>query len=185
MAQLTDLNKVRKKRARRKLLRNLALLALFAAGVYGISSVVYQMGDMDIRTAMSNIKAEVTTGDGFPVTLSSGRPTTLHAAQNTLVLLTDTNICTYNHTGRKLLDVQHGMANLAVSIAGERIMAYDRGSRDITFYSRASQVGQNTMDFPIYDADISRNGNYAVATESDRHLARVSVYNDANANIFN
>lgn len=184
MAQLTDLEKVRRSRARRKLVHNLATLLLFAAIVVVVTALVRHAGDFDLKTAYSDITAEVRGGDGFPVVLPGGNVVALQAAGETLVLLTDTNLYTYNRSGGQMLDAQHGMANQAMKTAKERILLYDRGGTRVELYSRATQVCALSTDFTIHTADVAPNGNFAVVTGASDALARVVVYNKRGSEIF-
>ena len=184
MAQLTDLEKVRRSRARRKLVHNLATLLLFAAIVVVVTALVRHAGDFDLKTAYSDITAEVRGGDGFPVALPGGNVVALQAANETLVLLTDTNLYTYNRSGGQMLDAQHGMANQAMKTAKERILLYDRGGTRVELYSRAAQVCTLSTDFTIHTADVAPNGNFAVVTGASDALARVVVYNKRGSEIF-
>lgn len=177
MAQLTDLEKIRRIRVRRKRLRSLLLLILFVAVVFAVSMVVYHKGEMDIKTAVNDLTAEISTGTGYPVQVPGGKLLRMLPMDNTLVIVADSNLYTYNNTGRRLLDVQHGMVNPTVTMAGGRMLAYDRGATKVMLFSRSDQLKQITADFPIYDGDLAQNGNFALASSSDKHLSRVIVYN--------
>ena len=176
MAQLIDLQKVRR-RMWRKRLHNLLFLAGFAAVVFGISFLVYHNGNMDLRTAVNTITAEFASGSGYPVVLPGGRLLGMSSMDNGLIVAADSNLYTYNSTGRRMLDMQHGMINPTISAAGGRFLAYDRGGTRAMLFSRTSQIRQVSTDFAIYDGDMARNGNFALASRSDRHLSQVIVYN--------
>lgn len=177
MAQLTDLEKVRRRRAWNKRIRSLFLLALFAAVVFALSLLVYHKGEMDIKSALGDITAEMTTGSGYPASLPGGKLLEAIPLDNTLAILADSNLYTYNATGRRLLDVQHGMINPTVSVAGGRILAYDRGANKVLLFSRSSQLLQMTSEFVLYDGDVAKSGNFALASGSDKFLSQVVVYN--------
>lgn len=185
MAQLTDLEKVRSRRARRKLVRNLLVLAAFGVVVFGAAYFMQRMGQTDLKSAVGDIRAEIQTGTGYPVPLPGGKILATDLFNNALVLVTDSNLCTFNDTGRKMADQQHGLAAPAVSIAGDRMLLYDLGAAKIESYSRTARNWEMTVPFPVYDVDLSKNGNFAVASDSDRALAQVSVYNSEQKNIFN
>lgn len=184
MAQLTDLEKVRRSRARRKLAHNLATLLLFAAIIAVVTALVRHAGDFDLKTAYSDITAEMRGGGGFPTVLPGGNVVALQAAGETLVLLTDTNLYTYNRSGGQMLDAQHGMANQAMKTAKERILLYDRGGTRVELYSRAARVCALSTDYTIHTADVASNGNFAVVTGASDALARVVVYNKRGSEIF-
>lgn len=176
MAQLIDFQKVRR-RMWRKRLHNLLFLAGFAAIVFGVSFLVYHNGNMDLRTAVNTVTAEFASGSGYPVVLPGGRLLGMSYMDNGLIITADSNLYTYNNTGRRMLDVQHGMINPTISVAGSRFLAYDRGGTKVMLFSRSNQLRQVSTDFAIYDGDMARNGNFALASRSDRHLSQVIAYN--------
>lgn len=183
MAQLTDLEKVRRRRVWRKRVRSLFVLTLFAAIVFAVSMFVYHKGEMDLKTAVGDITAEIGTGAGYPSLLPGGRLLQMTDVDNALVVVADSNFYTYNATGRVLLNTQHGMITPTVTTAGGRILAYDRGANKVMLFSRSGLLRQITSDFTLYDADIAKNGNFALASGSDTHLSMVTVYNGEGAQI--
>lgn len=185
MAKLTDLEKVRRQRQRRRTARNLLLLAIFAAVVWAGMWVVRRAGDLDLKTAYSDIKAEITTGSGYPVPLPGGKIVRLDAVDNVIVLLSDTNLYAYNASGRQMLNVQHGIINQGMVAAQDRMLLYERGGNKLSLYSKSALLHTLTTDYKIYTADLGQNGNYAVATSSREYIAHVKVYNKSNQGIFN
>ena len=177
MAQLTDLEKVRRQRARRRTVRGLVTLAVFAAVVFGCVALVRQAGEVDLRTAYSDIKEGLSTGAGFPVALPGGKMLRMDAAGDTLVLLSDTNLYTYNSTGRQMMNEQHGMVNPVLSTTKDRILAYDRGGNKLSLYTRSSLLGSGNSQNTLYGADLAANGNYVVSTDATDALAKAVVYN--------
>lgn len=183
MAQLTDLEKVRRRRVWRKRVRSLFLLTLFAVIVFAASMVVYHKGEMDIKTAVGDITAEIGTGTGYPILLPGGKLLQMTGLDNALAVVADSNLYTYNSTGRSLLNTQHGMITPTVATAGGRILAYDRGANKVMLFSRSGLIRQMTSPFPLYDGDIAKNGNFALASGSDTHLSMVTVYNGEGSQI--
>lgn len=73
MAQLTDLEKVRRRRARRRMVRSLFILALFAAVVFLCVTVIRQAGDLDLKTAYSDLRAGMASATDIPSLCRAGR----------------------------------------------------------------------------------------------------------------
>ena len=184
MAQLTDLEKVRRRRARRRMVRSLFILALFAAVVFLCVTVIRQAGDLDLKTAYSDLRAGMASGDGYPVSLPGGQVTELESAGDALVMLTDTNLYTYNSSGGQMLGVQHGMASQTLKTARDRILLYDPSAEKLAVYSKSAQLSSVTTDSQIHTADLATNGNFAVVTGANDALARVIVYNRGAEEIF-
>lgn len=179
MAKLTNLEKVRRIRARKRMRKNLFLLALVAILVFFSVSLVKRAEDVDFATLYSDLKVDLAgSGDGYPVALPGGKILKLQNAGDNLLLLTDTNLYTYNMSGRQTLNAQHGMSNPLLAYTGERSLLYDRGGTRYSLYSKSALVHSGSMNFPLYVADISSNENFALVTGSDQSLALVSVYSN-------
>lgn len=184
MAQLTDLEKVRRQRQKQRTTSSVLLLVAFAAVVFIATAVVRQAGDVNLKTAYSDIKAGFVKGSGYPVALPGGKILRLDAAGDTMLLLSDTNVYTYNSTGGRMMSMQHGMSNPTLVPSRGTFLVYDRGGNKVSVMSRSAETGTMTSDFLIYSADISDNGNFAIATNADKHLAQVKVYNKSFKEIF-
>lgn len=185
MAKLTDLEKVRRKRQRHRLVRNLLVLTILAGAIWCAMWAVEHAGELDLKTAYSDIKAEIATGSGFPVPLPGGKVLQLDAVNNVLMLLSNTNLYSYNASGRQMLNEQHGFINQALVTGEDRMLMYDRGGSKLSLYSKSALLDTITTDYKIYTADLSLNGNYAVATTSREYVAHVKVYNKSGQDIFN
>ncbi len=185
MAKLTDLEKVRRKRQRRRMVRNLLVLTVLAGLIWCATWAVERAGEMDLKTAYSDIKAEIATGSGYPISLPGGKIVRMDAVDNVLMLLSDTNIYSYNASGRQMLNQQHGFVNQGLVTGEDRMLMYDRGGSKLSLYSKSSLLHTITTDYKIYTADLSQNGNYAVATTSREYVAHVKVYNKTGQDIFN
>ena len=183
MAQLTDLEKVRKRRARRRAVKGFLTLAVFALVVFGCAVLVRQAGDVNLRTAYSDIKESLSTGEGYPVLLPGGSILGMDATGDTLVVLSDTNLYTYNGTGRQMMDEQHGLVNPALRTSGDRILLYDRGNNRLNLYTKSALIGSGESAKPLYTADLADNGNYVVVTEGEDTLAKAVVYNDSSERV--
>lgn len=179
VAKLTDLEKVRRIRAHKRTRKNLLLLALAAILVFFSVSLVKRAEDVDFATLYSDLKVDLAgNGDGYPVPLPGGKILKLQNAGDNLLLLTDTNLYTYNMSGRQTLNAQHGMSNPLLAHTGDRTLLYDRGGTRYSLYSKSALVHSGSMNFPLYVADISSNENFALVTGSDQSLALVSVYSN-------
>ncbi|MEM1486277.1 DUF5711 family protein [Oscillospiraceae bacterium PP1C4] len=184
MAQLTDFERVRRRRAKRRTVRNLLALAIFALFVFLCVLLIRRMGDVNLKTAYSDIKAEISTGSGYPVTLPDSKIKHFDVSGEILALLSDTNIYTYNSSGKQLMRLQHGMVNQTMLTSHDRILLYDRGGTKLSLLSKTGLTQSLTTNYMIYSADLAQNGNFAVATGSNQYLSQVTVYNKNAGEIF-
>lgn len=183
MARLADFEKARRQRKRRILLRNIVVFVAFALALVLIVGLLQQVGSMDLRTAYSDIRAEIVSGSGYPVSLP-GRVTRLTPVSDAMALLGETNVFSFNASGRQIMDEPHGMSAQMAVTSRERMLLYDRGGQKVTIFSKSTSTLTFNSDFIIYSADIADNGNFATVTSSDEHLMRVTVYNKDGDDIF-
>lgn len=177
MAKITDLEQVRRARKRRKHMK----IAIWAAAIAGaIALVVFvaeRMGEIDYQTFFSDISAEFSSGDGYPLALPGGMLNVLTSTEKVLVLATDTNVYSYNATGKQTLSAQHGMSRMSLSKSRNRVLLFDRGGTKYMTLSRSAVSNTGNSEFNIYDADISGNGNFGIMTGCDTYMSMVTVYN--------
>ena len=184
MATLTDLEKVRKSRARRRTIRNLLALAVVGILVYGAVILVEKASELDLQSAYGDLKAELATGAGYPVDLPGGKMSRLANVEDSIVLLSDTNIYTYNSTGKQLMNEQHGMGKPVLVTGKKKMILYDRGGKKFALYSRTGLVNTIDMENMIYAGDLAENGNYAVATGASEYAAQIIAFNKNDEEIF-
>ena len=173
MAQ-DELERLRKRKAQRQLVRRLVLLFLLCGALltlYFVGEYLLQTGTLeDWFESLANPTAS------FPVALAGGTPLTLQASNRQLAVLTDTNLSVYRTGGRQLLNVQHLLTSPILVSAGERLLLFDQAGRSLTAYLRESETAKLTTEYAITTAAIHENGLIAVVTGALQHIGQVSVY---------
>ena len=117
------------------------------------------------------------SGDGFPVTLSQSSGRMAGFAGGDIALLSDSSLSLYKPNGHRYFERQHGYTNPVLSLAGFRMLTFDRDGTKVRVDNRAEQVGELTMEGPVMTADIGKNGAVAVVSRVNGYLCDVTVYN--------
>ncbi len=178
MDERDNINKFRKKTARKKLIWSLAVLLLI---VLTIILVVINWGR--IISPFKDAALDVGEG-GFPVELPGSAGYTLDKLGDSFYLLTDTYIYTYNGEGALISNIQHGFQN-PVSVSNDkRIIVYDKNGKEFNFYSRTGVEYTHTTEDSIVFAEIGNDQRCAVVTTSTRYSNCLYVFNGEGKQIF-
>lgn len=176
MAQLSDIDKIRKKRRRKVILgRALLLLLLTCAGV-AVYAVKDEVSAAGITNFFQDKVVSAGRGSGYPMDFAGDQLRGTYAVDNNLAVLTDSNLYFYNDTGKEIRSIQHKYSNPVVRVNGRRILLYDRGGKKLRVESLSRTLGQKELEYPIYAGTISSRGEVAVATGAQRRLSEMSVY---------
>lgn len=83
--------------------------------------------------------------------------------------------------GLSQLTLQLGYAHIVLDAAEEYILAYDRGGAGLTVTNALTPLeldwGEETMDSPILNASMGRDGSFAVVTDEAGYKTAVRVFN--------
>ncbi len=178
MEERNNINKFRKKTARRKLIFRLAVLLLI---VLTIILIVMNWGK--IISPFKDAALDVGEG-GFPVVLPGSAAYTLDDLGDNFFLLTDTYIYTYNGEGAQIASVQHGFQNPVSASNDKRIVVYDKNGKEFDFYSRTGVEYTHAVEDSIVFAEISNGQRCAVVTTSTRYSNYLYVFNGEGKQIF-
>lgn len=178
MEERNNINKFRKKHARRKLIFQLSVLLLI---VLVVILIVINWGK--IISPFKDAALDVGEG-GFPVELPGSAGYTLDDLGENFYLLTDTYIYTYNSDGALITDIQHGFQNPVSDANEKRIVVYDKNGKAFNFYSRTGEEYTHTVEDSIVFAEISNDHRCAVVTTSTRYSNYLYVYNGEGKQIF-
>ncbi|RPF47659.1 hypothetical protein EDD70_0453 [Hydrogenoanaerobacterium saccharovorans] len=175
-AELSEIDKVRKKRRRKILLgRILLLIALTCAGI-GMYALKDEVTTIGITDYIQDMIAGLGSGDGYPLDFAGDQVQGTYQIGSNLAVLTDSNLYIYNESGKEVRSIQHKYSNPVVKISRRRILIYDRGGKKLRVETLARTVGQKEFEYAIYAGDISSRGEIAVATEAQRYLSQMIVY---------
>lgn len=82
----------------------------------------------------------------------------------------------YSSGGRELFSANHNYGNPTLETNDRHVLLYDVGGKQFSLYNSFSKVNEGVLDYPIYGASLSKNGNFALITKSEKYNSVVSVY---------
>ncbi len=181
MADIREIRDAMKRKRRARTVRRIAvviiLLALIAAVIIGGD----KLSPEAISQWLASKTGQTAEGEGFPVSLPSGEVVSINAVQNNIVVTNQTNVYFYSPRGKQLRSVQHARKNVQTKTAGENALVYSVGGEEISVETYTKTITSFKAGKPIITAEISKNGRFAVATESDVYTSEMTVY-DKNGN---
>jgi len=181
MAEIKEIrDAMRKKKRNRNIRRISILIILLALVVMVIVNREYLTPEAISQWLEGSISAG-SEGEGFPVNLPSGETVSLLDAGNNIVLTNQTNVYFYSPRGKLLRNVQHSCKNVQSKAAGNNLLVYSVGADTVRVETNTKTAVSITTDNPVTTGAISKNGRFALATESDVYTSEMIVY-DKNAN---
>lgn len=122
----------------------------------------------------------------FPVTIRGENISSGNFARmgQDLCYASDTKVETLNNYGKRMLTVQHGYSTPVLVACDDYSLVYGLGSTGFRINSLDEQVFSGSADNNILVADIVNNGTYALVTQSDGYLSKLTVYDSKNSKIY-
>ncbi len=137
-----------------------------------------------IVEAITNLSTSIKFGSSYPVKLSGGTLINTVPQGNHIFLVSTTNFECYNNNGKNIFSYQHGYLSPIICVSQARTLIYDQSGKNYSIYNLSREVLSNTTEREILTADITRNGNYAIATLSDSYSSQVAVFNKQGEKIY-
>ncbi len=131
-----------------------------------------------------NISASIKFGSDYPVKLSGGSLSSAVSQGNHLFLISTANFECYNTNGKNIFSYQHGLESPILCVSDSRTLLYNQSGKEYSIYNLSKKLTSNTTENEILCATISRNGTYALATNSDSYTSQVAVFNKNNEKIY-
>ncbi len=120
----------------------------------------------------------------YPLSLSGGVTYNSVSNGSHYFVLTDTNIAAYSNGGKIIFDELHGFSNPILVASSTRALVYDQGGKTAYIYNLSGKINTVDTDNEIITASISRNGDFAIATRSDKYTSVATVYNSKFKKVF-
>ena len=79
-------------------------------------------------------------------------------------------------SGRQTLSVNVSYADPCVRASEKYCLTFGRGENSFSVYNSFVRVHHELTDFPVYDAAVGNNGNFAVLTRSREYTSEVILY---------
>ena len=81
-------------------------------------------------------------------------------------------------SGRQTLSVNVAYADPCARASDKYCLTFGRGEKSFSVYNAFVQVHTETTEFPVYDAAVGDNGNFAIVTRSRDYKSEVILYDD-------
>ncbi len=166
---------VRRQKAREK--RNFRVVQLAVV----LCVVVYFTGGFSYlftqgSTLYETMKIAVAQQAGYPVQTGISVLYQAEELSGGFVALGAESCVVYSSGGNRLRAIEAGYLNPTISAGNTRFVLYNRGGKEFRIESRTETIYTKTLEDNILLCSMSANGSVAVATESTRYLAKVTLY---------
>lgn len=176
MAQIADIEKLRKKRSRKAFLKRLLMLLLAIAVVFAAVISIRYAETLDLQGFLSDLVASFGSGGGFPVDFPGNTAHNMEQIGSDIAVLTDSSLYIYNGTAKQVRNVQHNYVNPVAKIAGNRVLLYDVSGYNFRIDSKSKTLYERKLDNKLIAADYASGGRYAILSEAQRYLSQLVVY---------
>ncbi len=158
-----------------------AVTVAFLIIVIFIVSLITPTG---IIESAANLKASIKFGSDYPVKLTGGKLYSSVSQGNHLFLVSTANYECYNTNGKNIFSYQHGFESPILCVSDSRTLLYNQSGKEYSIYNLSKELTSSATENEILCATISRNGTYAIATNSDSYTSQVTVFNKKNEKIY-
>lgn len=121
----------------------------------------------------------------YPIQISGNEVINVDVRSDCYYLLTDSDVYSFNKSGKLMDSFSHGFSNPVISTSFSRAMIYDQGKKRYDVFVNGENRYSNDTEENIICGDISDSGVFAVATYSKSYASSVSVFNSGGSQIFN
>ncbi len=118
------------------------------------------------------------------ITYNAGNSQVFAAYRGGLAVASRESMSIFSAGGRELLSSNHSYGNPKLAVSNKQVLLYDVGGKKFSLYNSFTQIKEEELDYAIYGADMSQNGDFAIITKSENYNSVVSVYKQ-NGTIYN
>ena len=115
-------------------------------------------------------------GAGFPVDFSYSHTRQAALAGNGIALLGPTQFDILNHSAYAGVAFPQPYPQPSIRAAAGRVVLFDRGSGQLTLFSRSGELYSMNLEAGIFSVDLNRHGALAVATRSNSAASEIFVW---------
>ena len=153
------------------ILAALALTAVFVFFTGAFSSYLLALGDL-----FDSVKIAVTQSGDFPVQTGINEVYQAQPLSGGFVALGQEDCVVVSSSGGLLRSIQAGYARPTLAVGRNRFVLYNRSGKELRIENRTQTLYTQTMENNILTCAMSEKGTLAVAVDSNRYLAELSVY---------
>lgn len=161
----------------RKLIIAIAIVSFLSVSVYTVFTVVG-----------TTVKSEVTHGklkdENVILYFEDAQIRKSFPLSNGNVVMTTNSLISFKSDGTVRSSDKLGYSNPLVKSKGDNYIVFERSTGKYAILNRAGVVYHNDGGDEIINADISKNGNYALITRKTQASSILSVYSSSNKILF-
>lgn len=151
---------------------NLSAVVLCIALAVAICEIALPAG---IIETVSTAVISMGRGD-YPIDFESTSTENLIAKSGYYYVLTDGEINAVTNGGKVVFTYSHGFENPVIKTSGTRAVLFNQGGQDALIFTLSGLEDNITSEKEIINAAIGDDGTYALVTNADGYVAKVSVY---------
>lgn len=159
----------------------LAAVAIILLIAYSVFILFHPIGVVEY---INSAYKKIGSGKGYPISFIGEEIVAVDNDTSAFYVLNQTELHCYNTNGKIASKVQHGLANPILRTSDTRALVYGQGEKLLKVYNFENTLANIQLETAILAADISDNGNFAVATYADSYDSVVKVFNKKNELIF-
>lgn len=157
-------------------IRKLKFFTVVVVALVLIFTILHYALPMGIAESVSNTLSLMGAG-GYPIKLDSTQTINAISKGTHYYLLSNTNVEAFSNSGKLLFSYAHGFENPIIKTSASRALVFEQGGNQLLIFTNNGLKDALSFEKDIITANISDSGTYAVATESDKYTAEVTVFN--------
>ncbi len=116
-------------------------------------------------------------GEGYPVSITGDQVASgnFQLMGQDVVAVSDTSISILNSSAKELANRQHSFGTPVLKVEGSTALLYNQGGKGLQIETRSKTLAKETLEENILAAAVSSSNLYAVATETQGYLSKLSV----------
>lgn len=125
-------------------------------------------------------------GNGYPVTVEGTgiEISNIKTIDDRVVYVSDTSIIVLNDKGGTIQNTQHSYSKPSIKTNGNKGIIYNLGGNEYMTISKSEVLSSDTFNNNIISADIARNGTYAIISETDGYLSKLTALLNDNTEMY-
>lgn len=184
MAEIHEIRNAMLRKKRNRTIRRICIVIILLALAVAVIINRENLTPEAISNWLSNSLSANSSEEGFPVGLPSGETVSLVGVGDNVALTTQTNTYFYSARGKQLRSLQHSCKGVQAKAAGDNLLLYSVGGNRALVETKTKNAASIEVKNKIITGEISKNGRFAIATESDVYTSEMTVYDKAGNAVF-
>ncbi len=147
----------------------LVIVAFLFSGSLSYEKMVYLVKDVKLANDYVNSVHDT-------ITYNAGNSQVFAEYRSGLAVASRERFSIFSAGGRELLTTNHNYGNPALKVSDKNVLLYDVGGKQFSLYNSFTKTREEKLDYPIYGADMAKNGDFAIITKSEKYNSVVNVY---------